>query len=698
MHNVTQKVVHSTRGSAATIVVLITFTLLIIVGGLTLINRGRETVEPIPQASSQVETRAYYIAQTALDRSIKELVANPGWREGFAEVPFENGVYNVKIFDATEGQDGPRTSTIPPNYVRIVASSVVEGIKKEVEAVWVNAMSAFYNTYSAGSQIEIQSHDAANNFALGRIHNNAWNDGQTIIGAGTTLYGDITNVGRIVLGSRQQARPTLVYGSARGSEIDIAPLAEIRKYENLSERFEGIDLNHDGDTDDIGLTRHPLHVAGTNSVISDERSLAHGEVDGRIGGGLVRVAIGKPGVGAIVDPRPDFAAYYELVTGLSTYPPPNQHVSTPILGDGDGHYFASSHAFLDWLRLKGESVAFCWRCAGDGRVDPVGSTECSTCDGSGRNKSIEISGVFYIDAELLDLSDLGHNLILHGTLVVADGDPFDWSSKSIEVPGGKVMIDHFPQRGEFVLKGKGRMNFTQTYRSDQDGGSYSWNKRTIFAGENTQTIVIPEPDKTKSMRDFPGILVPAKIVIEPRGSGFAYYPGDMGDERLTILQGALYAEEQVRLHGRGGWSGETMIFDEEMHRNEDDALDEPVLNVDLNDDGDIFDRVELSNISTVPVVEVSNGKYCVDINNDGMLGEVTLGMDYVEFFNKNGYMCPVLIYQEGLVLGQHIHSCEQTLVIFDPLIAASGIPFGFEVNFSSTSYQGLVSWRENPSR
>ena len=198
------------------------------------------------------------------------------------------------------------------------------------------------------------------------------------------------------------------------------------------------------------------------------------------------------------------------------------------------------------------------------------------------------------------------------------------------------------------------------------------------------------------MHNFPAILAAERIVIEPRGAGFAYHPGDIGEERLTVLQGVLYAEDEVRLHSRGGWQGEPLIFEEDLPRHDDEALDEPVLNIDLNGDGDIFDRVELSHVSTVPVIPVSRGEYGVDINNDGMLGKVTLGTDYIGFFNDNGYVCPILIYQQGLVLGQQIHSCDQTLVVHDPLIAASGGPFGFEANFGTTTYQGLVSWRERP--
>ena len=77
-----------------------------------------------------------------------------------------------------------------------------------------------------------------------------------------------------------------------------------------------------------------------------------------------------------------------------------------------------------------------------------------------------------------------------------------------------------------------------------------------------------------------------------------------------------------------------------------------------------------------------------------MLGKVTITVDYMRFFADNGYRHPILIYHEGLVLGQSIHSCEQVFVAFDPSILAQGIPFGFEVSFGSATYQGLVSWWE----
>jgi hypothetical protein len=196
------------------------------------------------------------------------------------------------------------------------------------------------------------------------------------------------------------------------------------------------------------------------------------------------------------------------------------------------------------------------------------------------------------------------------------------------------------------------------------------------------------------MRDFPAILAATEIVIEPRGAGFAYLPGDIGDEALTVLQGVLYAEERVRLHGRGGWNGEPLVFDENAARDAEELLDESVLNVDLNGDGDVFDIVELSGVSEVPVVPLARDRYAVDIDNDGVLGNVPLGGDYVGFFNDNGYVCPILIYHEGLVLSRSIHSCDETLVVFDPLIAATGVPFGFELTSGLAPHQGLVYWQE----
>ena len=87
----------------------------------------------------------------------------------------------------------------------------------------------------------------------------------------------------------------------------------------------------------------------------------------------------------------------------------------------------------------------------------------------------------------------------------------------------------------------------------------------------------------------------------------------------------------------------------------------------------------------------------MDINNDGVLSAVTIGVDYSDFFGRHGYRHPVLVYHQGLLLGQQLHTCEGVLVDFDPGIAASGIPFGFDVSFGGAPYQGLVSWREHKS-
>ena len=685
------------KNSATTIAVLILVTLVIIVGRLTMVGRDGSD-RSVPQIASQADNQAFYIAQTALDRSVKALMANPRWREGFADISFASGSYSVDVYDAASGEGRNATSTLPPNYVRIVASSEIDGVTKAVEAVWVNAMAAFYYNYAAGDELEIGHEDGANLVVLGNLHNNAWAGGRTTVRAGATIYGNVTSTGDIALGGDRHARPTIVYGSVWGSRVQLSDSSEIRRYENLTEETEGIDLNGDGDTTDIGLSKGPIHASGARSIKVAGRALASGARDRRIGGGMLPVVVGAAGIGPTVDPRPDFTAYYELVTGTSTYPPALGHVASPILGDGDGHYFASANLFIDWLKFRNDSAVLCWRCAGDGWIDPEGASACPPCSGSGADRAVEITGVFYIDDETLDLGECGENLIVHGTIVVAAGNPYRWPKKTVNIPGNRATIDHFPEKGAFVLKGARRMHFTQTYRSDEDGGSYVWNKRQLYGGADVQVLALPEPRPERAMHDFPAILAPALVEIGPRKAGFAYHAGDIGDEALTILQGVLFCEERILIHGRGGWRGESLEFDEETSRSDEDALDESVLNIDLNGDGDIFDRVELSAVTTVPVIPVSNRRYNVDINSDGVLNKVTIGVDYRGFFERHGYRYPVLVYHQGLLLGQRIHSCEAVFVDFDPEIAAAGIPFGFEVSFGAAPYQGLVSWREQPAR
>jgi hypothetical protein len=692
MFELPKRILTSQRGSVATTVASIVFTLLVIGIALVLVKRNDRLPPSMPQASSQVETRAFYIAQTALDRSVKALAANPEWRDGYRQVAYEHGTYDVKVF----GNEGaPEGEEIPANYVRIVATSEVDGVRKEVEGVWVDAMAAFHNTYSAGNRLELQSHDAASVVVIGDVHNNAWEGGVIDIGAGTRLYGDAISLGPVRLDAGDASNAT-VFGSVWGSQIELATGADIQRYENLSEYTEGIDLNGDGDAFDMGLTGEPLVVSATTNVVAGGRALKDGDADMQIASGSVAVRVGRQGVGAVPDPRPDFRVYYELAAGASSYPPAADHVTSAIDGDGDGHYFASASAFTEWLRSEDRSSVFCWRCAGEGAIDPDNTIECPTCRATGRDEAIVVAGLFYIDDAALDLSALGSNLVVHGTIVVADGDPSAWPAKSIRAPGGTETIEHFPSSGRFVIKGPSRMHFTQTYRSSMERGTYLPRRRTLFSDQNLQTIAVQEPDRM--LRQFPSIVAATQVVIEPRGVGFASHPGDIGDEKLTVLQGVVYGETEVRLHGRGGWSGDTLTFAERTPRDEDDSLDEPVFNVDLNGDGDAFDTVAIADITAVPLVPVSDRSYAVDLNNDGLLGEVTLGMDYVRFFTDAGYVCPILIYHEGIVLGQSIHSCEETLVVPDPRIAEAAPPFGFEVSFGFAPHRGLVSWRERSSR
>lgn len=679
------------RGPGGTIL-LILLTLAVILAGITFMRDGGNNSPS--QTAQQGDSHAFYIAQTALDRTIKELVSNPKWRDGFNHISFENGTYDVRIYD-------PETSrfmgdNLPPNYVRIVASSEVNGMRREVEAVWVSAMSAFDYAYAAGNRIDIENHGAGRTEVSADLHNNSWDGGTLRIHSGTTVFGSLTSVGSIRIGDRNPNEQTHVYGDIWGSDIHLQRKASMFLFSDLSEWTHGIDLNGDGDTQDISVTRGSGRLIGKRisvdgkSLIDDERHL-------RVAEGTLGAEVGRPTAGPIVDPRPDFVVFYELVTGTPHYPPATPHVTTPISGDGNGHYFRSADVFIEWLENQMRISTVCWRCAGDGQIDPGNTLGCPNCNASGENETIEVSGVFYIDDAVLDLSNFPTNIIIHGTIVVASGNPDQWPSKEIKIPSGTTTIDHFPTEGRFILGGTTRPHFTQTYRSDEEGGLYTWEKRFVHAGENTQTIPILEPDDRHAMREFASILSADVVEITPRRTGFASTPGDIGDERLTILQGIVYAENRVEIHGSGGWNGGTIMFDETLTRAADDVFDERVLQVDLNDDGDLLDDVAMKDVSGVPVIPVGKNLYNVDINNDGVLRQVVLGNNYLDYFVKHDYQSPVLTFHRGMILSQSIHTCEQVLVVHDPGIAEKGVPFGFIVHFGATTYQGLVSWFERGS-
>jgi len=666
-------------------------TLAVILVGITFIRDG-DREEP-SQAAQHGDSHAFYIAQTALDRSIKELVSDPSWRDGFDRIPFEDGTYDVRIYD-------PKTSRstgddLPPNYVRIVASSEIDGVRREVEAVWVDAMSAFDYAYAAGNSIDIENHGAGRTVMLADMHNNSWYGGSLRINSGTTVFGNLTSVGPIRVGDRNPVEVTYVYGDLWGSEVRLQRKASTFLFKDLSEWTHGIDLNGDGDTQDITVTHGSGSLAG-GRVSIDGKSMINDESHMRIAEGTLGVQTGQPTAGPIVDPRPDFTAFYELVVGTAHYPPNAPHVTTPISGDGDGHYFKSAQTFIDWLDGEMRINTVCWRCAGDGQIDPGNTLACPNCNASGKNEAVEVSGVFYVDDKVLDLSTFSTNIIIHGTIVVASGAPNKWPSKEIKIPGGTASIDHFPEEGMFVLSGAVRPHFTQTYRSDEEGGLYVWGDRFVHSGENTQTVPIPEPDERHALREFASILAADGIEITPRRTGFASTPGDIGDERLTILHGIVFAERRVEIHGKGGWNGGAIMFDEKVKHGVDDRFDERVLQVDLNDDGDLLDEVPMESISGVPVIPVSKNLYNLDINNDGVLRNVLLGNNYLDYFVDKEYLSPVLTFHTGLILSQEIHTCEQVLVLHDPAIAEGGVPFGFIVHFGSTTYQGLVSWFERP--
>ena len=652
------------------------------------------TIQRTTQAAQPVETNALDVVQAALDRSIEALTDDPLWREGFHQISVDNGACDVRILDASDDGNGVYDPSIPHNRVRIVATGRIGGVTKRIEAFWANPMSALGYAFCAGNEIRIDGAEGGGCVIVGDIHNNAWQDGELSMEGGNAVYGLVTSTGHIVIGSSQTVGPTTVHGSVTGGDVTIGEFGEVSDFEDLSEWAAGIDLNYDGDRDDLYVSRRSAAVGAARTVTSAGRRLSTGDTDLRVAGGTQPVDVGIACPGPVIDPRPNFTAYYEFVTGLSTYPPPIEHFRTDISGDGDGHYFASESRFLEWINSQLQVDAVCWRCAGDGHIGPENFEICPACDSTGKNPAVEITGVFYIDDDTLDLGNVQTNLIVHGTIVVASGNPYQWPRRTVKIPGETAVIDHFPQKGEFILGGSTRMHFTQTHRSIREGGPYAWRHRIVHSGDDEQLFAVSEPEDGQAMHGFPAVLAASRINITSRMTGFACCAGDVGDEAVTLLRGVLFAEGLVRIDGRGGWRGDPVIFDEEQSRGDDDVFDEAILRIDLNDDGDVLDRVKTPDISGRPVIRVRRGLYNVDINNDGVFTRVVLGGDYRAFFLENGFALPVLVYHEGTILGGSIHVGGQYVSLFDPALRSSAPPFGFTFGPRRSVRPGLLSWRE----
>jgi hypothetical protein len=156
----------------------------------------------------------------------------------------------------------------------------------------------------------------------------------------------------------------------------------------------------------------------------------------------------------------------------------------------------------------------------------------------------------------------------------------------------------------------------------------------------------------------------------------------------------LFAEESVRIDGQGGWRGDPVVFDEQLSRSDDDVFDEAILRVDLNDDGDLFDRVKTPDVTGCPVIPVGRGLYNLDIDNDGVFTRAILGGDYLAFFLQNGFMPPALVYVEGTILGGAIHIAGQCVTTYDPDLESSSPPIGFGIDADPIFAGGVHSWRE----
>lgn len=541
----------------------------------------------------------------------------------------------------------------------------------------------------AGNELAMGSAAGAGATVVGDIHNDARRGGEIRIEGMSDVYGGVSSPGAITIGSGDGGGPTVLYGSARGDRITLGEFGEVRHFENLNEWVHGVDLDLNGGVEDMNVSKTPAVVHAAREIASGGAALAAGDTDQRIADGTQPVEIRPAALKTVSQPRPDFRVYYEMAAGTTAYPPEEEHVVSEIPGDGAAHYFASASAFCGWINAQQQADVLCARCAGDGKIDPGNSTDCPACAATGDARAVTITGVFYIDDEALDLSRIETNLVVHGTIVVADGNPHDWpklagggnphdrpkssgGAQAAATGGGR-----YPRQGSFTIGGPMRMNLTVTYRSDEDRGPYVWRHRTIHAGSDLQYIAVPLPEEDGAMRGFPALAAASDLSILPRAAGFASHAGDIGDEAMTVIQGVVFAGGEIRAGGRGGWRGEPIVFDEQELRSEDDILDESVFRVDLNDDGDTFDLLKIADVTGRQVIRVKRGRYTIDLDNDGVLGKAVIGEDYGGFFAQNGYAAPVLYYQEGTILADTIFLGDQSAVLFDPLIAGSAPLVGF---------------------
>ncbi len=585
------------------------------------------------------------------------------------------GIRTLSVHLRSHGSRGP--SLQKAQHVDDVTNGIGD-IAKSADGATGNPLSAFEHAVCAWNEIRIDGSDGGGSVVVGDLHNNAGRNGEIRIDGDNVVYGRVTTTGTIAIGSAEGIGPTTVYGSVEGDVVVIDDLGEIRDFQELHESLEGVDLDDDGDLEDLNVGDIPARVRASRKIVCGNEELAPGGTDTRIENGTRSVDIGPTHPGLVAYVCPDFRAYYDAATGAAHYPPENEHVTVEIPGDGQAHYFASASVFRAWINSHPQSDVLCWRCAGDGSIDPENSTACPDCEGNGKAPAVEIAGVFYVDDETLDLSAIETHLVVHGTVVIAEGDPNRWPARLIESSGqSATTIDHFPEKGTLAIGGPTRMHFTLTSRADREDGPYVWHHTSIRRGDDQQYIPVAVPEEGHAMRSFPGIVAASRIVIAPRTVGFARCPGDAGDEAMSILHGVLFAGEEIRLGGRGGWKGERIEFDEEEDRGDEDILDEAVFRIDLNDDGDVFDRLKLSDISGRPVIRVAKGRYNIDINNDGVLNSVVIGEDYGEFFAQNGYALPVLVHHEGILIGDKIHIGGQCAVLFGAFAGGPAAPAGF---------------------
>ncbi len=154
----------SNQSGIALLTVLI-FVFILVTFGVALLTMTSNEIKL--SALHRDSTKAFYLAESGIQKAIEELDEDFSWRSGFNNEFLYDGNYTVVVEDPTDDE------TIPANHVRIISTGKVNRPEREIivlvkEAIAMNPI--FNYAIAARGRLELQNKGGAGGILTGDVY------------------------------------------------------------------------------------------------------------------------------------------------------------------------------------------------------------------------------------------------------------------------------------------------------------------------------------------------------------------------------------------------------------------------------------------------------------------------------------------------------------------------------------------------